>query len=100
MNHLVLEMGLALSLIAIAAALSQPLRLHEVAARTGAGLVVMHTRAAPKEERFPGYGGDVVADDLLRAHRPGPRATRAHEDGFGQSADSPPLEPVSYVPPV
>src|SRR4051794_9300545 len=32
-----------------------------IAARTGAGLVVMHTRAAPKEERFPGYD-DPVAD--------------------------------------
>ena len=35
----------------------------EVAARSGAGLVVMHTRAAPKEESFPGYD-DPVADVL------------------------------------
>jgi dihydropteroate synthase len=38
------------------------LRLAELCAATGAGLVVMHTRAAPKEERFPDYGGDVVGD--------------------------------------
>jgi dihydropteroate synthase len=36
--------------------------LADVAAETGAGLVVMHTRAAPKEVRFPDYGGDVVGD--------------------------------------
>jgi dihydropteroate synthase len=35
--------------------------LAEVAARTGAALVVMHTRAAPKVEHFPGYG-DPMAD--------------------------------------
>jgi dihydropteroate synthase len=34
----------------------------KLAARTGAALVVMHTRAAPKEEAFPDYGGDVVGD--------------------------------------
>jgi dihydropteroate synthase len=33
----------------------------DVAARTGAALVVMHTRAAPKVERFPGYD-DPMAD--------------------------------------
>jgi dihydropteroate synthase len=31
-------------------------------AATGASLVVMHTRAAPKEEHFADYGGDVVGD--------------------------------------
>jgi dihydropteroate synthase len=31
-------------------------------AGTGARLVVMHTRAEPKERRFPDYGGDVVGD--------------------------------------
>jgi dihydropteroate synthase len=31
-------------------------------ARTGASLVVMHTRAAPKVEHFADYGGDVVGD--------------------------------------
>jgi len=35
----------------------------ELAAQSGAGLVVMHTRAAPKQEHFPAYaGGDAVAD--------------------------------------
>jgi dihydropteroate synthase len=33
----------------------------DLAARSGAGLVVMHTRAAPKQEHFPTYG-DAVAD--------------------------------------
>lgn len=36
-------------------------RLADLAARTGAGLVVMHTRAAPKAVNFPAYE-DVVAD--------------------------------------
>jgi dihydropteroate synthase len=36
--------------------------LADHAARTGASLVVMHTRAAPKEEHFADYGGDVVGD--------------------------------------
>jgi dihydropteroate synthase len=31
-------------------------------ARTGASLVVMHTRAEPKQEHFADYGGDVVGD--------------------------------------
>jgi dihydropteroate synthase len=35
--------------------------LARLCARTGAALVVMHTRAAPKEVRFPDYD-DVVAD--------------------------------------
>jgi dihydropteroate synthase len=34
----------------------------KLAARTGAALVLVHTRAAPKEEAFPDYGGDVVGD--------------------------------------
>jgi dihydropteroate synthase len=38
------------------------LRLAELCAQTGAALVVMHTRAAPKQERFVDYGGDVVGD--------------------------------------
>jgi dihydropteroate synthase len=37
-------------------------RLAELCARTGAALVVMHTRAAPKQERFADYAGDVVGD--------------------------------------
>ncbi len=42
-------------------------RLADIAARSGAGLVVMHTRAAPKTEHFPGYD-DPMADvlDFLR----------------------------------
>jgi len=36
--------------------------LADVAAQTGMGLVVMHTRARPKEAHFAGYGGGVVAD--------------------------------------
>jgi dihydropteroate synthase len=44
------------------------LRLAELCAATGAALVVMHTRAAPKQERFADYAGDVVSDvvDFLR----------------------------------
>jgi dihydropteroate synthase len=38
------------------------LALADVAAASGAALVVMHTRAAPKEERFAGFGGDVGGD--------------------------------------
>jgi dihydropteroate synthase len=36
--------------------------LADEAARTGAALVVMHTRAAPKTEHFADYRGDVVSD--------------------------------------
>ncbi len=39
-------------------------KLAELCAASGAGLVVMHTRAAPKQELFPDYGGDVVGDVL------------------------------------
>lgn len=35
------------------------LDMARLAARTGAGLVIMHTRAAPKHERFPGYEDPV-----------------------------------------
>jgi dihydropteroate synthase len=38
------------------------LRLAELCAATGSALVVTHTRAAPKQERFADYGGDVVGD--------------------------------------
>jgi dihydropteroate synthase len=37
-------------------------RLADLAARHGAHLVVMHTRAEPKHEHFHDYGGDVVGD--------------------------------------
>ena len=36
----------------------------ELCAEAGAALVVMHTRAAPKEVDFPDYGGDVAGDVL------------------------------------
>lgn len=36
--------------------------LADVAAASGAALVVMHTRAQPKREHFADYAGDVVAD--------------------------------------
>jgi dihydropteroate synthase len=36
--------------------------LASLAARSGAALVVMHTRAAPKQALFPDYEGDVVAE--------------------------------------
>jgi dihydropteroate synthase len=38
------------------------LALAELCARTGAALVVMHTRAPPTQERFPDYDGAVVDD--------------------------------------
>src|SRR3954453_1795605 len=37
-------------------------RLAELCAVSGAALVVMHTRAAPKQVGFPDYGGDVRGD--------------------------------------
>lgn len=37
-------------------------QLAELCAAAGAGLVVMHTRAAPKQVGFPDYGGDVRGD--------------------------------------
>jgi dihydropteroate synthase len=37
-------------------------RLADLCASSGAALVVMHTRAAPKQESFPDYGGDVRGD--------------------------------------
>jgi dihydropteroate synthase len=39
-------------------------RIAELCAACGAGLVVMHTRAAPKQVGFPDYGGEVRADVL------------------------------------
>ena len=39
-------------------------QLAEIAAQSGAALVVMHTRAAPKQAHFADYGGGVV-DDVL-----------------------------------
>jgi dihydropteroate synthase len=55
--------------------------LADVAAATGAGLVVMHTRAAPKQVGFPGYPGGVVTDvvEFLRE-----RCALARERGVGE----------------
>jgi dihydropteroate synthase len=50
-------------------------------ARTGAGLVVMHTRAAPKEEHFADYGGDVVGDVVRFVQE---RCAMALERGVGE----------------
>ena len=38
--------------------------LAELCAEAGAGLVITHTRATPKEKTFPDYDGDVMADVL------------------------------------
>jgi dihydropteroate synthase len=53
------------------------------AARHGAGLVVMHTRAAPKEEHFADYGGDVEGD-VERFLEERMRAAREHGVGDEQ----------------
>ncbi len=37
-------------------------RLADLCAASGAALVLMHTRAAPKQEHFAAYDGDVVGD--------------------------------------
>jgi dihydropteroate synthase len=55
--------------------------LAELAAQSGAALVVMHTRAAPKEATFPDYGG-APGDDVeafLRA-----RVGAARDRGVGE----------------
>jgi dihydropteroate synthase len=54
--------------------------LADVAAASGAALVVMHTRAAPKHKRFPAY--DEVAADVLRFLRE--RVALARERGVGE----------------
>ncbi|HEX6457798.1 MAG TPA: dihydropteroate synthase [Thermoleophilaceae bacterium] len=53
--------------------------LADVAARSGAGLVLMHTAAAPKEEHFPGYQ-DPMADVLAFLRR---RMIVARDRGVG-----------------
>jgi dihydropteroate synthase len=52
-----------------------------LAAQSGAALVLMHTRAAPKEVAFPDYGGDVVGDveAFLRA-----RVVQARAQGVAE----------------
>ena len=61
--------------------------LAKIAARSGAALVVMHTRASPKEERFPGYA-DPYADveSMLRG-----LIARAHD--LGVPADQLVIDP-------
>lgn len=70
----VLEAGAAV--INDVSGLADP-RVARLVADAGAGLVIMHTRAAPKERHFPGYG-DPMADvlDFL-----GERITLAREQG-------------------
>ncbi len=55
-------------------------RLADAAAASGAGLVIMHTRAAPKDERFPGYE-DPMADVLSLLSE---RAGLARERGVAE----------------
>jgi dihydropteroate synthase len=52
----------------------------DACAASGAALVVMHTRARPKEKAFPGYG-DVVADVLAFLRE---RMDLARERGVGE----------------
>lgn len=52
----------------------------DVAARAGAGLVIMHTAARPKEEHFPGYE-DPMADVLAFLRR---RMIMARDRGVGE----------------
>ena len=56
-------------------------RLAELCAAHGAALCVMHTRAAPKQERFPDYGGGVVEDVLAFLAE---RSARAVALGVGE----------------
>lgn len=56
-------------------------RLATLCAQTGAGLCVMHTRAAPKREHFADYGGAVVEDVVAFLGR---RAARAVALGVGE----------------
>ncbi len=52
--------------------------LARLCARSGAGLVVMHTRAAPKQESFPGYDGDGVVADVVAFLRERVEVALAH----------------------
>jgi dihydropteroate synthase len=54
----------------------------DLAAASGAGLVLMHTRTPPKTERFPGYqDDDPMADVVLFLEE---RAETAREHGVGE----------------
>ena len=71
------------------------LDMARLAAGTGAGLVVMHTRAAPKQEHFPGYAdpvGDVIAllrERMARAAELGVRAEQLVVDPGPDFAKTP-----------
>ncbi len=58
--------GAGTALINDVSGLRDPRRA-ELTARHGTGLVIMHTRAAPKEEHFPGYG-DPIGDIMTFPH--------------------------------
>ena len=62
------------------------LEIAALCARTGAALVVMHTRAAPKQERFADYGGDVVSDVVAFLRE---RCAAARRDGRRAARDRP-----------
>ncbi len=57
-------------------------RLAEICATTGAALVVMHTRAVPKQERFHDYAGAVAQDvqAFLRERCEVAHAAGVHEE--------------------
>jgi dihydropteroate synthase len=57
-------------------------RLADVCAQTGAALVVMHTRAAPKQRHFHDYGGEVAQDvvTFLQERCDVARAAGVHEE--------------------
>ena len=54
-------LGAGAAMVNDVSGLSDP-AVAELCAETGAALVITHTRAAPKEKRFPDYGGDVMGD--------------------------------------
>jgi dihydropteroate synthase len=58
-------------------------RIAELCAAAGAALVVMHTRAAPKQVDFPDYGGDVRGDVRRFLAK---RCALAIEHGVGEDA--------------
>jgi len=57
-------------------------QMASLAAESGAALVVMHTRAEPKQASFPDYGGDVVGDveSFLRERMAQARAAGVAEE--------------------
>ncbi len=62
----------------------------ELAATSGAGLVVMHTRAAPKQAHFPGYDDPVL--DVLELLRERVMLARDHGVGADQILLDPGLD--------